>query len=600
MHTKSSIKKEMSLSHEKTEKEQFITVWTKEPFPKEVRLEAEMALKKFTGGKSDPETESFTTPLEFGTGGIRGVIGNGIGRMNDYTVGRAALGLCNYLASKYKNPLIAIAYDSRRKSKEFAEVTAMIAAEKGIKVKIFKNVAPTPLLSYAVRYFKAQGGVVITASHNPPEYNGFKAYLEDGGQLVSPADKQIIDLINKITDWNEIKLIGKNHALYKKNVSFVENNCFASYLKNVGKSGIISAALTKKDRGEMKIVYTPLHGTGGEYMKKTLNHFGYKKVFLVPEQAKPDGEFPTVKYPNPEEPAALVLAEKHAHNLGAHAFIATDPDADRLGIGVLKNGKYILLNGNQIGSIMAAYLCEKKATENGAGKNYYLLKTIVTTRLQEEIARKNKIKFKNVLTGFKFIAEEMGKLDGKKDIFLFGGEESFGYLPVNFVRDKDSLSSALLLLEILTEKKDLITYLNEIYLEYGLFLESLESLTLKGESGKQKINDALNKLRQMDIQGKKIGNRKILSLLDYKEKIVKTGNKQGILKGFPASNVIQLELEGAILTVRPSGTEPKVKFYFSYKSLEKTVITNLEKDKKNLTKEIKAATSELLKMTGLK
>ncbi|EMI61758.1 phospho-sugar mutase [Leptospira noguchii] len=550
--------------------ESFIYPWTQEPFPSSVRKEANLALEKFSKGESSPDVEAFSIPLEFGTGGIRGKLGNGIGRMNEFTVGRAALGFVSYLSKKNKKASIVIAYDSRRRSKEFAEVTAGIAAYLGVKVILFKEVTPTPILSYAIRYYKTSGGVVITASHNPPEYNGFKAYLSDGGQLVPPDDQKIISKIESITDWKQIPILSTKDPIYKKMVKFAGKDCFTSYKKELSKAGILSTSLKSKDRAAIKIVYSPLHGTGGKSMQELLNSFGYKNVFLVPEQKDPNGEFPTVKYPNPEEAEAMELSKKFAIQKNAHAFIATDPDADRLGIGVKnQNGEYVLFNGNQIGSIMAAYLCETYSAGKKK-KKAVLIKTIVTTDLQENIAKKNKVKYKNVLTGFKFIAQVMAKIDkSKSDFFLFGGEESFGYLPVSFVRDKDSLSSALLLLEILTEKKDLFNYMDEIYLKYGLFQESLKSLTLEGSVGKEKIRKSLESLRTLDLLGKKIHQRKITGILDYKTKIAKGNASKSAFAGCPSSDVIQVILEGnAKLTIRPSGTEPKIKIYSSFQSLK--------------------------------
>ncbi|TGL84402.1 phospho-sugar mutase, partial [Leptospira yasudae] len=363
--------------------ESLIHSWTQDPFPSGVRTEATRALEKFSNGESGPDVEAFSVPLEFGTGGMRGRLGNGIGRMNEFTVGRAALGFVGYLSKKTKKASIVIAYDSRRRSKEFAEVTAGIAASLGVKVILFNEVTPTPLLSYAIRYYKATGGVVITASHNPPDYNGFKAYLADGGQLVPPDDKKIISKIESIHDWNSISILSPKDPLYKKMVKPAGKDCFASYKKELSKAGILSSSLKPKDRAALKVVYSPLHGTGGKAMKELLNGFGYKNVFLVPEQKDPNGEFPTVKYPNPEEPEAMELSKKFAIAKGAHAFIATDPDADRLGIGVKNSrGEYVLLNGNQIGSIMAAYLCEAYASGKKK-KKAVLIKTIVTTDLQE-------------------------------------------------------------------------------------------------------------------------------------------------------------------------------------------------------------------------
>ncbi|MBM9501774.1 phospho-sugar mutase [Leptospira sp. 201903071] len=583
--------------------ESLILSWTKDPFSSAARKEATAALEKFKKGESGLEVEAFSVPLEFGTGGMRGRLGNGIGRMNEYTVGRAALGFVGYLAKKNKKASIVIAYDSRRRSQEFAEVTAGIAASLGVKVVLFKEVTPTPLLSYAIRYYKASGGVVITASHNPPDYNGFKAYLADGGQLVPPDDKKIISQIESINDWNQVSILSPKDAAYKKFVKPAGKDCFTSYKKELAKAGILSPNLKTKDRSSLKVVYSPLHGTGGKSMKELLNGFGYKNVFLVPEQKDPDGEFPTVKFPNPEEPEAMELSRKFAISKDAHAFIATDPDADRLGIGV-KNGKgnYVLLNGNQIGSIMAAYLCERYAASKKKKKKAVLVKTIVTTDLQEIIAKKNKVKYKNVLTGFKFIAQVMAKLDkSKTDFFLFGGEESFGYLPVSFVRDKDSLSSALLLLEILTEKKDLLAYMDEIYLRYGLFQESLKSLTLEGSAGKEKIQKSLESLKTSDLLGKRIHQRKIVGILDYKTQTAKGSASKSAFSGCPSSDVIQVILEdNAKLTIRPSGTEPKIKIYSSFQSL---IAPKTKEEIQTLTdgllSEIQASEEIFLKLAGL-
>ncbi|MCW7467959.1 phospho-sugar mutase [Leptospira kanakyensis] len=577
-----------------------ILSWTKSPFSSEIQNEAKKAYEDWKAGISSELVDAYVSPLSFGTGGIRGKIGNGIGKMNLYTVGRAALGFISYLRDTRKNASIVIAYDSRRLSKEFAELSAGIAAKLGVKVYIFPKVTPTPLLSYAIRYYKASGGIVITASHNPPEYNGFKAYLEDGGQLVPPDDSLIIKRISEINDWSSIPLVQKSDKDYKKLVKPVGSVVFKTYLKDLKQAGILSS-VKPKTRTDLGIVYSPLHGTGGEYMKEMLNFFGYKSVFLVPEQKKPDGEFPTVKYPNPEEKEALVLCEFHAKKKKAAIFIATDPDADRLGVGVRRpDGEYEYLNGNQIGSIMAAYLSERKKSKT---KIYHLVKTIVTTDLQEAIAKKNGIKIKNVLTGFKYIAEEMKQIENKKNnIFLFGGEESYGYLPVPFVRDKDSLSSALLFVEILAEKGDLLTYLDSIYLKYGLYRESLYSLTLEGSSGQDKIKKSIETLRSENLIGKTIGGRKVVGVLDFETQKADGKAKASVFKGMPKSNVIQVELEGnAKLTIRPSGTEPKVKVYSSFASLKKpkkqSEISGLWD---SLGKEIAQAETEFLQLAGLK
>ncbi|PJZ45106.1 phospho-sugar mutase [Leptospira brenneri] len=577
-----------------------ILSWTKSPFSSEIQIEAKKAYEDWKAGMSSELVDAYAVPLSFGTGGIRGKIGNGIGKMNLYTVGRAALGFISYLRDTKKDASIVIAYDSRRLSKEFAELSAGIAAKLGVKVYIFPKVTPTPLLSYAIRHYKASGGIVITASHNPPEYNGFKAYLADGGQLVPPDDSLIIKRISEINDWSTIPFVKKTAAEYKKFVKPVGPVVFKTYLKDLKQAGILSS-VKSKTRNDLGIVYSPLHGTGGDYMKEMLNFFGYKSVFLVPEQKKPDGEFPTVKYPNPEEKEALALSEFHAKKKKASVFIATDPDADRLGVGVRRaDGEYEYLNGNQIGSIMAAYLAERKKSKT---KTYHLVKTIVTTDLQEAIAKKNGIKIKNVLTGFKYIAEEMKQIEVKKNnVFLFGGEESYGYLPVPFVRDKDSLSSALLFVEILAEKGDLLSYLESIYLKYGLYRESLYSLTLEGSSGQEKIKKSIESLRTESLVGKTIGGRKVVGVLDYETQKADGKSKSTVFKGMPKSNVIQVELEGnAKLTIRPSGTEPKVKVYSSFASLKKLKKSSeIPSLWESLGKEITQAESEFLQLAGLK
>ncbi len=583
-------------------KEDLIQAWTKAPFSEKISTEALSVLESLRKGEKSKEIEAFTNPLEFGTGGIRGVLGNGVGRMNEYTVGRAAHGLCKFLSNKYKKSTLVIAYDSRRRSKEFASITAGVAAGYGIFVKVFPIPTPTPMLSYAVRQLKAQGGVVITASHNPPEYNGFKAYLEDGGQLVPPDDAKIIATIDNITDWNDVVFTDPKSSIYKKYVSEVDKSVFEAYKKKVFSSPVYNGKVLTKERSKLKIVYSPLHGTGGVYMKSLLKDAGYKNVYIVPEQEKPNGEFPTVKYPNPEERDALALSIEFSKKKKADIFIATDPDADRLGIGVKNDkGEYILLNGNQIGSILCAYLAEK-VNFSKPKFEYHIFKTIVTTDLQSNIAKLNKLKIKDVLTGFKYIANEMNKIaTDKNKKFLFGGEESYGYLPVELVRDKDSLSSALLLLEIISEKKDLLAYLDEIYLKYGLYLESLKSINLEGEAGKAKISESLEKLRTTNLVGMEIGKRKVIAVLDYKNKKVSGTAKTSVFTGLPSADVIQLILsDNAKLTIRPSGTEPKVKLYSSFQSFQSPKMrAEIEVLKNTLSQEIKEAETIFVKMAGL-
>ncbi|MDH5655106.1 MAG: phospho-sugar mutase [Spirochaetia bacterium] len=440
--------------------------WVSPAFPLEIREEAVRIYMDYIESRLNDEIDFYKGELEFGTGGLRGVLGYGSGRMNLWTVGRVSLAFSRYLKESFKKPALVIAHDSRRMSREFATTAAGIGAVNGIKVHLFKTVAPTPMLSYAVRKLKASGGIVITASHNPPEYNGFKAYLNDGSQLVGSVQKEIEKKINEINEWGQIPFLKETDPLYKKYVSLIGNEIKKSYYSELKKTIFVSPA-SNPAKKNLKIVYSPLHGTGGPWMSDMLSHFGFKSI-PVKEQTEPDGEFPTVKYPNPEEAEAMRLAEETAVNADADIFLATDPDADRMGAGVkTEEGKYVLLNGNQIGSIMCAYLAEKAVSSKSKDQKlrYHLIKTIVTTELQRKIADKNKIKIHDVLTGFKYIAEQMSLMEsGKKgyqknkDVFLFGGEESYGYLPVSFVRDKDSLSSTLLLCEILAEKGDLLSY----------------------------------------------------------------------------------------------------------------------------------------------
>ncbi len=549
-------------------KKERILNWAGPAFPLDIREEAVQVYNDFIKGKSSESVEFFIQDLEFGTGGLRGLIGSGPGRMNRWTVGRAAAAFSEYLKQSFPEPSIVIAYDSRRMSREFGEITAGVAAAMGLRVWLFDQVTPTPVLSYSIRKLKASGGVVITASHNPPEYNGFKTYLSDGSQMVGEAQTFVEKQITALSDWGKIVFSEPDSDVYRKNVSLIGEEIRIAYY-----SEFDSVSFGKKFSRPVKIVYSPLHGTGGTWLTGLLEKYG-AEVKLVPEQAEPDGEFPTVKYPNPEEPEAMVLAEEYARKEGADLFLATDPDADRMGAGVkAQDGSYVLLNGNQIGSIMAAYLAEKAASARSEIR-WNIVKTIVTSELQSEIALKNGIRMHNVLTGFKYVAEKMKQMengetgfDSSHDRFLFGGEESYGYLPVEFVRDKDSLSSSLLLCRILVEKGDLLKYLDEIYLNYGLYMELLKSLTLKGLDGQKKIREAIDNLRNNSLIGTTLGGRKVTGMLDYKFQKAYGNGDPDVFKNLPESNVLQflLEPEG-VLTIRPSGTEPKVKLYASLRS----------------------------------
>lgn len=596
--------------------------WAGPAFPLAVREEAALLFADYVRKGANESVDFYMHPLEFGTGGLRGVIGNGAGRMNPWTVGRTTVGLCNYLKSRAKNASLVIAHDSRRMSPEFARVTAGVAASLGLKVYLFDGVTPTPVLSYAIRKLKASGGVVITASHNPPEYNGYKVYIDDGSQLVGEAQTQLEDAIAAVHGWDGIPFLDEKDPLFLRAVKKIGPEIKKSYYDEFKRIAFVSPARRNKNKSKLKIVYSPLHGTGGPWLPGLLKQFGFN-VELVPEQAKPDGEFPTVKYPNPEEPEALKLSEELARTRGADIFLATDPDADRLGAGVRNSsGGYTLINGNQIGSIMCAHLCEKVAEERAgaagqksaksksAQTQYHVLKTIVTTDLQKEIAEANGIGVRDVLTGFKYIAEQMRWMEhGDKragyqkgrDVYLFGGEESFGYLPVDFVRDKDSLASALLLCEVLAERGDLLAYLNQIYLKYGLFLEDLKSITLKGSAGQARIQEIINGLREQNLIGWKLGERTVIGVLDFKKQ---TRNGKPAPKDFaqlPPSNVVQLLLEPeGKLTIRPSGTEPKVKLYASLRS--KTTPSSLDELQlatEDLQNELASISGHFFARTGL-
>jgi phosphoglucomutase/phosphomannomutase len=574
--------------------------WCSPYFPLEIREEAAKIYNRYIQGDRSEDVFAYMTELKFGTGGLRGVIGNGSGRMNEYTVGKTTLGFAHYLLKKYKNPSVVIAYDSRRRSTDFAEITAGILAGKNIKVYLFDQVTPTPILSYAIRKLKAQGGIVLTASHNPPEYNGYKVYQEDGSQIVGDVQKAIEQEIDQIQDW-DIPFIDKNDPIFKKNVEYIGENIKSSYYKEFD-----HVFFAKKINQPLKVVFSPLHGTAGKWLPGLLEKY-HIEVIPVKEQLEPNGEFPTVDYPNPEEPEALEMCKELAEKVGADLFIATDPDADRMGAGIKNhNGEYVLINGNQTGSILLAYLCENLPKE--ANKRYFVFKTIVTTNLQREIARKNGVYIRDVLTGFKYIAEQMRWIEenkdiynSKNDIYLFGGEESYGYLPINFVRDKDSLSSSLLLCTIAKEKGNLLDYLNEIYLKYGLYLEDLKSITMKGLDGLQRMKETISRLRSSNLVGKELGERKIVKVYDYQNQTINNQDDKEYFKILPKSDVLQYELEPeGLLTIRPSGTEPKVKIYISLRSKEQPQsIEELTKQKKQLENELNTILGMFLAITKL-
>ena len=516
---------------------------------------------------NDPNelTESFYRNLEFGTGGLRGIMGVGTNRMNIYTVAMATQGFANYIKKMNPNEKelrVAIAYDCRNNSPAFANVTADVMSANGIHVFLFDCLRPTPELSFAVRELHCHAGVMVTASHNPKEYNGYKAYWNDGGQLVSPHDKNVIAEVEQIADPSMVNFNRKPEL-----ITMLDERFDDIYLEKVfGLS--LSLDLIKKHK-DLKIVYTPIHGTGRRLVPEILRRKGFENIYCVEEQMVVDGDFPTVKSPNPEEPAAMALAVKKAQEVHADLVLATDPDADRVGVAVKNDqGEFILLNGNQAASVFLYYLLTRWNELGKLTGKEFVVKTIVTTELLFEIAKKYQVDRYDVLTGFKYIASKILELEGKKQ-FIGGGEESYGYLAGDFVRDKDAVIATSLLAEAMAwaaeQSKTFYELLCDIYREFGLYKEKLVSLTKKGISGTEEIKAMMARFRTTPPT--EIGGEKVVEVRDYK-----TLEAKDMLSGkitpidLPKSDVLQFFTEnGSKISIRPSGTEPKIKFYFSMK-----------------------------------
>lgn len=540
--------------------------------------------------KQDPKDliDHFYKDLEFGTGGLRGVMGAGSNCMNKYTVGVATQGLANYLLRNFPNRTIklAIAHDSRNNSRFFAQVVADVCSANGIQVYMFSDLRPTPLLSFAIRYLHCDSGVVITASHNPKEYNGYKAYWTDGAQVVPPHDKNIIKEVNAITSFEQVKFnaIPTNiHTIGPE----VENAYYNEVKKIIPNHEVIAR------HKNIPLVFTSLHGAGITMVPECLRQIGFTNIQVVKEQEKPDGNFPTVKSPNPEEQSAMEMVISKGKEVGATLVMATDPDTDRVGIGVRKSdGTFTLLNGNQAFSLMM-YFILKSLKET---KNAYIAKTIVTTELVDTMAARFGVECYNTLTGFKYIAELMGKLEGKKT-FIAAGEESYGYMAGNFVRDKDAVSAcaffAAMAASAADQGKSLYDWLIDMYVDFGFYKEYLLNLTKKGQQGEQEIKAMMEKFRN-NPPAQIIGSR-VVRLLDYKslvEKNLLTGTESKL--DFPASDVLQFYLEdGSKVSVRPSGTEPKIKFYISVNSALKSR-NDFEAVDKQLDEKIKGIEQYLL------
>ncbi|HVZ57542.1 MAG TPA: phospho-sugar mutase [Chitinophagaceae bacterium] len=506
--------------------------------------------------------DSFYRNLEFGTGGLRGLMGVGTNRMNKYTVGMATQGYANYLKKCFPGTEIrvAIAHDSRNNSRFFAETTANVFGANGIKVYLFESLRPTPELSFAIRHFGCQGGVVCTASHNPKEYNGYKAYWTDGGQLVPPHDKNVITEVEKIASTDEVKWSGG-----EANITLVGREVDEAYIEMVRSLSVFPEVIQKQH--DLKIIYTPIHGTGIQLVPEVLKRFGFTHVTVVEEQSQPNGNFPTVVYPNPEESEAMSIGLKKAEQMNADILLGTDPDADRVGIGVKDNhGKWVLMNGNQTAVLAFNYLIEARKAKGIARPNDMVIKTIVTTDLIDTIARDNQVACYNVLTGFKWIAELIREKEGKEH-YIIGGEESFGLMIGDKIRDKDAVSAVAFLCEMAAFEKEqgrsLFQKLIDLYVRYGLYRESLLSITKKGMDGQQQIAAMMESYRSNPPRT--IDGSAVVQLLDYEKRVGKnpsTGETWDI--SLPKSNVLQFILaDGSKISARPSGTEPKIKFYFS-------------------------------------
>lgn len=565
--------------------------WCKnEYFDKDTRNE----LLSIADNESEIE-DRFYRDLEFGTGGLRGVIGAGTNRMNIYTVRKASQGLSNFIISERgQSKGVVIAYDSRRMSPEFANEAALNFCANGIKTYVFESLRPTPELSFAVRELHCIAGIVITASHNPAEYNGYKVYWEDGAQITPPKDKEIITEVNKVTDFSLVKTMNKEDATSKGLYNVIGQEIDDRYIEELKKQ-CLNPNIIKKVSKDIKIVYTPLHGTGNLPVQRILKELGFENIYVVPEQRNPDENFSTVSYPNPEDPAAFTYALKLAKEVNADIVLATDPDADRLGVYSkdAASGEYISFTGNMSGMLIAEYVLSQKAEKGILPANGALVKTIVTTNMAEAVAKKYNVKLIEVLTGFKYIGEQI-KFFEENHVYeyVFGFEESYGCLVGTYARDKDAIVAVMLLCEAAAYYKSkgltLWDQMVNIFEKYGYYLEGLETITLKGIEGSAKIKQIMEDFRTRPP--KKIGSYTVIAVRDY-DKDERTDIQTGDITrtGLPESNVLYYELnDNAWCCVRPSGTEPKIKFYLGVKG------TSFE-DSKNRLQELTDSLLDIVK-----
>ena len=510
----------------------------------------------------DELADSFYRNLEFGTGGLRGIMGVGTNRINKYTIGMATQGFANYLNKTYANDKISVVvgHDSRNNARFFAETTAEVFAANGIKVYLFEALRPTPELSFAIRTLGAKAGVVCTASHNPKEYNGYKAYWNDGGQLVPPHDKNVITEVEAIESIDDVKWEGG-----AANIELIGTSMDDAYTKMLQTLSVYPEVIAKQH--DLKIVYTPIHGTGITLVPKVLAAYGFTNVHVVEEQSIPDGNFPTVHYPNPEETETMSIGLQKAKALDADIILGTDPDADRVGVGVKNHkGDWVLMNGNQTAVLAFAYMMEARKAKGIAKPNDMVITTIVTSAMINEVAKQNKVNCYNVLTGFKWVAELVKEKEGKEN-YIIGGEESFGLMIGDQIRDKDAVSAVAILCEMAAYEKakgsNLFNKLIELYIQYGFYYENLISITKKGMNGQAEIAKMMEDYRQSPPT--MIDGEAVTTLLDYELQVGKnlaTGETWKI--DLPKSNVLQfITANGSKISARPSGTEPKIKFYFS-------------------------------------
>jgi len=553
--------------------------------------ETKQQIRKLEKENPNELTDAFYRNLEFGTGGLRGVMGVGTNRMNKYTIGMATQGYANYLKQTYPGGVVrvAIAHDSRNNSRQFAEIVANVMAANGIKAFLFEALRPTPELSFTIRHLGCQGGVVITASHNPKEYNGYKAYWSDGGQLVPPHDKNVIKEVDKIASVDDVKWSGG-----EQNITIIGKEIDEEYLKMLKSLSVYPEVIEKQK--DIKIVYTPIHGTGITLVPLALERFGFRNVTIVEEQATPDGNFPTVNYPNPEESDAMAIGLKKAKEIDADILLGTDPDADRVGIAVKdKKGNWVLMNGNQTAVLAFNYMIEARKAKGIARSNDMVVKTIVTTDLIDRIAAASDVKCYNVLTGFKWIAELIREKEASEN-YVIGGEESYGLMVGSKLRDKDAVAAVAILCEMAAYEKDkgrlLYDKLIDLYVEYGFYKENLISITKKGMNGQKEIAAMMESYR--NNPPKKINGSPVVQLLDYetrKGRNLQSGEDWEIR--LPKSNVLQFILaDGSKISARPSGTEPKIKFYFSVNTKLDSP-ENFEKVEKELNERIEGIIKDL-------